>query len=152
MNNDYLVANEVIHQWFLSVMFYITDKNHWWMSSFASKLFTVKHRSIYLLLTWSPGACLVYCFTYMCTADWGLASIVSYFSWPMWCLYDRIVRPIIMKSSELTISSPLMMMSSNGNIFRVTGHFCGEFTGPRWIPHTKASDAELWCLLWSAPE
>ena len=28
----------------------------------------------------------------------------------------------------------IMMTSSNGNIFRVTGHFCGEFTGPRWIP------------------
>ena len=27
---------------------------------------------------------------------------------------------------------------------------CGEFTGHRWIPHTKASDAELWCFLWSA--
>ena len=40
-----------------------------------------------------------------------------------------------------------MMTSSNGNIFRVTGHLCGEFTGPRWIPHTKANDAELWCLL-----
>ena len=25
----------------------------------------------------------------------------------------------------------LMMTSSNGNIFRVTGHLCGEFTGPR---------------------
>ena len=24
------------------------------------------------------------------------------------------------------------MTSSNGNIFRVTGHLCGEFTGPRW--------------------
>ena len=35
-----------------------------------------------------------------------------------------------------------MMTSSNGNIFRVTGHLCGEFTGPRWIPRTKASDAE----------
>ena len=46
---------------------------------------------------------------------------------------------------------PDMMTSSNGNIFRVTGHLCGEFTGPRWIPHTMASDAELWCLLWSAP-
>ena len=34
-----------------------------------------------------------------------------------------------------------MMTSSNGNIFRVTGHLCGEFTGPRWIPLTKASDA-----------
>ena len=39
-----------------------------------------------------------------------------------------------------------MMTSSNGNIFRVTGPLCGEFTGDRWIPRTKASDAELWCL------
>ena len=46
----------------------------------------------------------------------------------------------------------VMMTSSNGNIFRVTGHLCGEFTGPQWIPCTKASDAELWCFLWSAPE
>ena len=45
-----------------------------------------------------------------------------------------------------------MMTSSNGNIFRITGHSCGESTGPRWIPRTKASDAELWCFLWSAPE
>ena len=45
-----------------------------------------------------------------------------------------------------------MMTSSNGNIFRVTGPLYGEFTGHRWIPLTKASDAEFWCLLWSAPE
>ena len=44
------------------------------------------------------------------------------------------------------------MTSSNGNSFRVTGHLCGEFTGHRWIPLTKASDPELWCFLWSAPE
>ena len=42
----------------------------------------------------------------------------------------------------------VMMMSSNGSIFRVTGALCGEFTGHRWIPLTKASDAELWCFLW----
>ena len=40
-----------------------------------------------------------------------------------------------------------MMTSSNGNIFRDTGLLCGEFTGDRWIPCTKASDAELWCFL-----
>ena len=45
-----------------------------------------------------------------------------------------------------------MMTSSNGNIFCVNGPLCGEFTGHRWIPLTKASDAELWCFLWSAPE
>ena len=38
------------------------------------------------------------------------------------------------------------------NIFRATVPFCGEFTGHRWIPLTKASDAELWLFLWSAPE
>ena len=27
-----------------------------------------------------------------------------------------------------------------------------RITGPRWIPLTKASEAELWCLRWSAPE
>ena len=40
-----------------------------------------------------------------------------------------------------------MMTSSNGNILRVTGYLCREFTGPRWIPRTKASDADLWCFL-----
>ena len=39
----------------------------------------------------------------------------------------------------------IMMTSSNGNIFRVTGPLCGEFTGNRRIPCTRASDAELWC-------
>ena len=33
-----------------------------------------------------------------------------------------------------------MITSSNGNIFRVTGHLCREFSGPRRIPRTKASD------------
>ena len=45
-----------------------------------------------------------------------------------------------------------MMMSSNGNIFRVTGPLWGESTGDPWIPLTKASDMELWCFLWSEPE
>ena len=45
-----------------------------------------------------------------------------------------------------------MMTSSNENIFRVTGPMCGEFTGRRRIPLTKASDAELLCFLWSVPE
>ena len=45
-----------------------------------------------------------------------------------------------------------MMASSNGNIFHITGPLWGEFTSHWWIPHTKASDAELWCFLWSASE
>ena len=48
-----------------------------------------------------------------------------------------------------------MMTSSNGNIFRITWLLAicgGEFTGHRWILRTKASDADLWCFLWSAPK
>ena len=30
--------------------------------------------------------------------------------------------------------------------------FVREITGHRWIPLTKASDAKLWCFLWSAPD
>ena len=39
-----------------------------------------------------------------------------------------------------------MMTSSNGNIFCVTGSLRGELTGLRWIPVTKAIDAELRCF------
>ena len=46
----------------------------------------------------------------------------------------------------------VMMTSSHGNNFRVTGPLWGESTVNRWLPLKKASDAELWCVLWSAPE
>ena len=54
-------------------------------------------------------------------------------------------------SSKSSLRSRIMMTSSNGNILRVTGHLCGEFTGERRIPLTKASDADVWYFLWSAP-
>ena len=46
-----------------------------------------------------------------------------------------------------------MMTSSNGNIFRVTGHLCGEFTGHWWgefpsqRPVTRSFDVYLICAL-----
>ena len=43
-------------------------------------------------------------------------------------LYIQMLRN---KNTEIS-----MMKSSNGNIFRVTGHLCGKFTGPRWISRT----------------
>ena len=46
----------------------------------------------------------------------------------------------------------IMMTSSNGSIFCVTGPLCGEFSGHRGIPLTKASNAELWWFLWSVSE
>ena len=59
----------------------------------------------------------------------------------------RLLRPFIIPTTALNMLTP-----SNGNNFRVTGLLCGEFTGHRWIPRTKAGDAELWSFLWSAPE
>ena len=37
-------------------------------------------------------------------------------------------------SCPLMMTQPIMMTSSNGNIFRVTGLLCGEFTGHRRNP------------------
>ena len=51
-------------------------------------------------------------------------------------------------SNEAFMVNMLSMMTSrNGDIFRVTGLLNGEFIDHRWIPLTKASDAELWCSL-----
>ena len=59
---------------------------------------------------------------------------------------------VLQYAYHYTICLMIMVTSSNGNIFSVAGPFCGEFTGNRWIPLTKASDEEFWCFLWSAPE
>ena len=73
----------------------------------------------------------------------------------LWCVAFLLkwvaVFHVIPSPGSIT-DTKLMMTSSIGNIFRVTGLLCGEFTGNRWIPLTKASDAELWCFLGSAPE
>ena len=65
-----------------------------------------------------------------------------------------------------TIICVNMMTSSNGNIFRVTGHLCREFTGPRWITRrpvtrnfdvffdqrsNKLSSEQLWGWLFETP-
>ena len=66
-------------------------------------------------------------------------------------VYILVMRRLyIEKAPGASIGGPIdpesffhcMMTSSNGNIFRVTGHLCD----------TKASDAELCSLLSSAPE
>ena len=56
------------------------------------------------------------------------------------------------KIESLKYSYSDMMTSSNGNIFRITGLLWRESTAHRWIPLTKASDAELWFFIWRSPE
>ena len=50
-----------------------------------------------------------------------------------------------------TVFSVNMMTSPNGNIFRVTGHLSGEFTGPGEFPTqrpvTRSCDVSLTCAL-----
>ena len=57
-----------------------------------------------------------------------------------------LIQPI--RANGMTRLSPKspcdMMTSSNGRIFRVTGPLWGESIGHRWIPHTKASDADVY--------
>ena len=51
-----------------------------------------------------------------------------------------------------SVSEIIITTSWNGNSFRDTGLLWGESTGHHWIPLIKASDSEIWCFLWSAPE
>ena len=85
-----------------------------------------------------------------------VALTLYYFSWLatiMSAVPRRNGRKAMLPDGSLyrILAIVFMVTSSNGNIFRVTGPLCGEFTGHQWIPRTKASAAELWCLLWSAP-
>ena len=72
-------------------------------------------------------------------------------------IFPRLIYLIIIKSYIVLLKpgrfsaqrvnnvvSAIMMTPPNGNIFRVNGHLCGEFSGHRWISRTKASGAELW--------
>ena len=77
-------------------------------------------------LQWKPRVVMVTDFVFTCGAGG--------------CRYDNLRCTLV-----------TMMTSSNGNLFRVTGLLWGESISHRWIPHTKASDAELWCFLWSVP-
>ena len=54
--------------------------------------------------------------------------------------------------SWLTWYLNLYKTSPNGNIFCLTGSLWEESIGHQWIPPIKASEAELWWFLWSAPE
>ena len=53
----------------------------------------------------------------------------------IWFIFSRKLPHIC--TWTLLVTGWIMMTSSNGNIFRVTGHLCGEFTGDRWIPRKK---------------
>ena len=64
-----------------------------------------------------------------------LCRFVTYFNY-----IDKDGKPTIVHLDSHRHSPPpppYIMMSSNGNIFRVTGHLCGEFTGTGEFPAQK---------------
>ena len=95
----------------------------------------------------SSGSCLQ--MTGVSTAElWGhLPNINAISSYPLFVytqttskITDRLksvrwLPPLFCSSYESYFSATFhMMTSSNGNIFRVTGPLCGEFTGPGEFP------------------
>ena len=70
--------------------------------------------------------------------------------YPKYPQYVSIARACLLSVQKLRIvcfdwRTNVMMTSSNGNFPRYWP-FAGGTTGHRWIPLTKANDAELWCF------
>ena len=80
------------------------------------------------------------------TTNWALTPTDQTHSDTWCCKLGWLYIATDTKFSSFAYWTDDMMTSSNGNIFRVTGPLCGEFTAHRWIPITKASDAEIWML------
>ena len=84
------------------------------------------------------------------------ATLMNMDKYFMWIHYERLHNHNKAKHNK-TVCIFLgiycnIVTSSNGNMFRVAGPLCVEFTGHRGIPLTKARDAVLWCFYWSVPE
>ena len=59
------------------------------------------------------------------------------------CVWHSALKEVEATESFVVIQFLSMMTFSNDNILRVAVQLCGEFTGDRLIPRTKANDAEL---------
>ena len=87
-----------------------------------------------------------------CEVNWGEWSLCELWWYHAICCLCGMGLCPMRWANGICCEFGFMTTSSNGNVFRVTGPLWGEFTGHRWIPLAKASDAGLWCFRWSAPE
>ena len=85
--------------------------------------------------------------------SWWPEATYNRIEWPPFELHTCHVH-VLFKDIALLWAQPGISydVKSNRNIFRVTGPLWGESIGHRQTPLTKASFAELWCFLLSAPE
>ena len=58
----------------------------------------------------------------------------------------------LLSSLFITVDNSCKLLALQNNVVSSANKIEGEFTGHRWIPLSKARDAELWCFLWSAPD
>ena len=134
---QYIIYNVHHHLWYkCSFIDPFIDLFSVYPASYASIYPFILHGNTYVAI-----------FSSQCTDTSGLLSC--------WICVTSETHPIVnpkMTNPRLPITYFSMVTSSNGNIFRVTGPLWEESTGHRWIPLTKASDAELRWFLWSAPE
>ena len=61
---------------------------------------------------------------------------------------------VVIMSTDMASSSAMVVLTT-GTYERLSSQpvdfMMTSPNGHRWIPHKKTSDAELWCILWSAP-
>ena len=81
---------------------------------------TMESRFVYFWL-WS-GQCIELSFT--------STAVIHIYFWGMLIPFQHNISCFAVNLND----APTMMTSSNGNIFRVTGPLCGEFTGPGEFP------------------
>ena len=89
--------------------------------------------------------CIYFCFAFF-VVRLSLHSFHLFAHSHQGCFVSRALRKLhddkaidVRRSDFGTIGHyPNMMVSSHGNIFRVTDSLCGEFTGHRWIIHRSS--------------
>ena len=136
-----------IHQNRMGVVY--TIWYHWvnlefWLTSYINISFILVRRSITMFTQTN-----FVCFVANCSGHQVAEIYMSVWIWAEWqdlvCMTETCCGHTHNKTWRCKYR---MMTPSNRKIFCGTGHLCGEFTGHRWFPRTKASDAELWCYLW----
>ena len=115
----------------------LKSNRHWFRIASGKGLVTRRRQ----ILSWtnlpptSPGRNKSYYCQYNCSQHLSYLYLQNSLALCAWLAFLSILFPNPSGLSHWHLDNHIIMMtSSNGNIFRVTGHLCGEFTGTRWIP------------------
>ena len=136
---------------YMFIYLYINCTNSWQITEKLPQILRMLHTHIYIYIYIIFMCICIYMYIYILTVQ--IHSLYGYIfpiTIELVCTTCCRHLPINAKHHHNPVWY-IMMTSSSGNIFCVTGPLYGEFTSHRWFPLTKASDAGLWCFLWSSP-